>query len=490
MKEEKYKNIFKSTFLFAGVQVVNILCKVILNKIIAVVLGPNGIGIIGLYQSTINSLKTLGDMGISQSAIKDVSEAEIEYDKSRKISIINNIVIGTSIFGGLLTLVLSPFLSRWVFGNEEHIYSFMAISIVVIFYILGESQLAILKGIRKLKDLAKASIFGTLIGSFVGGVLYFFLKEKGIVLALICVSICYFIFPKIYVYRLKMKQHEVSFFEVINESKEMLKMGVTLMITTFLTFFVEFLIRAYILKHSNLEMVGLFQVGTTILSGYFGIVITALITDYYPRIAAINKKNDLLEEELNKQIKVGFLLLGPLVVGFVLLMKLFLTLLYSESFITASDYIIFAIFGVLITIASNPMDLILVAKSEAKLFLFICIGYRVIHVFLCIMGFNIAGLSGLGIAFFILTIIHFSIMLLVNKYKFKILLHGSTWLSILTVFIFALSAVLILKLNLIYLKFFLGISVFCLTLLYSLYIMKKEMGINVLSFIKKNKLNK
>ena len=39
MKEESYKNIFKTTFLFGFVQVFNILIKVITNKIVAVLLG-------------------------------------------------------------------------------------------------------------------------------------------------------------------------------------------------------------------------------------------------------------------------------------------------------------------------------------------------------------------------------------------------------------------------------------------------------------------
>ena len=50
---QSYKSIFKSTSLFGGVQVYNILLSIIKTKFIAVLLGTTGMGIMGLYQSTI-----------------------------------------------------------------------------------------------------------------------------------------------------------------------------------------------------------------------------------------------------------------------------------------------------------------------------------------------------------------------------------------------------------------------------------------------------
>ena len=44
-----YNRIFKSTILFSVVQVINVLAKVGLNKAVALFIGAEGLGIIGLY---------------------------------------------------------------------------------------------------------------------------------------------------------------------------------------------------------------------------------------------------------------------------------------------------------------------------------------------------------------------------------------------------------------------------------------------------------
>ena len=111
-----YGTIFKTTFLFGFVQVFNILVKVGLNKVVAVLLGTNGMGVIGLFQTATNTIKTGAGLGVNQSAVRDISEANACGDFtrfSRIISLTNIVIVFTSLFGLVLTIVLSPVLSQW-----------------------------------------------------------------------------------------------------------------------------------------------------------------------------------------------------------------------------------------------------------------------------------------------------------------------------------------------------------------------------------------
>ena len=74
-----YGNIFKTTFLFGFVQVFNIIVKVILNKFAALFLGAEGLGIIGIYNNVIRMIVTGAGLGINQSAVRDISEANSAY---------------------------------------------------------------------------------------------------------------------------------------------------------------------------------------------------------------------------------------------------------------------------------------------------------------------------------------------------------------------------------------------------------------------------
>ena len=70
-----YGSIFKSTMLFGVVQVLKAIMSVVKNKIAAVLIGPEGIGILGIFNSAIRVIQTGAGLGVSQSAVRDVSEA-------------------------------------------------------------------------------------------------------------------------------------------------------------------------------------------------------------------------------------------------------------------------------------------------------------------------------------------------------------------------------------------------------------------------------
>ena len=63
--KSSYKSIVKATSLFGGVQVYQILIQIIKSKIIAILLGPAGVGVIGLFQSGLDLVKNLTSMGLA-----------------------------------------------------------------------------------------------------------------------------------------------------------------------------------------------------------------------------------------------------------------------------------------------------------------------------------------------------------------------------------------------------------------------------------------
>ena len=77
MQENKsiYKKIVGATSLFGGVQVINMLCSLIRNKVIAIFLGAEGVGMISLFNSSIEMVSSLTNLGLRQSSVRDVATA-------------------------------------------------------------------------------------------------------------------------------------------------------------------------------------------------------------------------------------------------------------------------------------------------------------------------------------------------------------------------------------------------------------------------------
>ena len=77
MKEERddsYGHVLKYTGVFGGVQGLNILMNLVRNKIVALFLGPEGMGLVSLFQTTVNFISQSTNLGVSFSAVRNVSE--------------------------------------------------------------------------------------------------------------------------------------------------------------------------------------------------------------------------------------------------------------------------------------------------------------------------------------------------------------------------------------------------------------------------------
>ena len=89
-KKNIYRTIVKATGLFGGTQVFTILCSIIKTKLVAIWLGAEGVGIIGLYNNTVEMISSLTRLGIGTSSVRDLSKAF----KSGSLDLVHRVVGG------------------------------------------------------------------------------------------------------------------------------------------------------------------------------------------------------------------------------------------------------------------------------------------------------------------------------------------------------------------------------------------------------------
>ncbi|NLA47900.1 MAG: oligosaccharide flippase family protein, partial [Bacteroidales bacterium] len=127
-EQSSYRQIFKATSLFGGVQVFTILIGIIRVKFVAILLGTEGVGIIGLLNSPLNMIVSITGLGISFSAVRDISEASGSGDQtilSRSVITLRRWSWFTGLFGAIVTIGFAPLLSQWSFGNREYTWAFV-----------------------------------------------------------------------------------------------------------------------------------------------------------------------------------------------------------------------------------------------------------------------------------------------------------------------------------------------------------------------------
>lgn len=449
-QQSSYRSIFKATSLFGGVQVYNIIIGIIKSKIIAVLLGTVGMGIMGLFQSTISFIQGLTSLGLGQSAVRDVSEANATGNSERInhiVAVLNKLVWITGLIGMGVCLVLSPFLSKFTFGNYDYTIPFILLSSILLIDQIRIGQGVLLQGLRRLKDLAKASTIGATLGLVISIPFYYLLKVDGIAPTLVLTSISYLVVNWLFVKRINIPKEKVSLKSSLQDGRLMMKMGIAMTINSIIVLGVAYLLRWFIRLQGGLEEVGLFTAGFTIVNTYAGMVFNAMATDYYPRLAAVNNDNEKGNLIINQQIEIATLVIAPLMVLCIVFMPFVIKILYSDQFLRANVFIIWASAGIIFKAISWALSYNFIAKGKARQFIINEVGAKLYSLPLQFGGYYLMGLKGLGIAF-LLSYLLYSIQLYIvsrNQHNYS---FSASFGEVFIIHIVLLAGALILALTL------------------------------------------
>lgn len=421
--KDSYRSLFKATSLFGGVQVYQIAIGILKSKLVAMLLGPNGIGIQGLFTSATELIKQLSSFGLSQSAVRDISEAKASGDINRvnkTVSVLRKLVVITGSIGLIATVLLSPILSMSSFGNTTYTLGFILLAVTLLFDQISAGQKVELQGMRRLKDLAKASAIGSTFGLFLSVPLFYFWGTRGIVPALILNSLCILFITFFYSRKINdITIVKCSLKSALSEGGSMIKMGIALSISSILVSLCSYVLRGYIRGIGGVESVGCFTAGYMIINTYVAMVFNAMATDYYPRLAAVNKDNDRCRELVNQQSEIGILILTPLLSICLLFTPLLIKILYADSFLPAAGYVSWASLGMTLKLTAWCISYQFIAKGESRIFVFNEITQNTYMILLNILGYRLGGLEGLGVAFVLSQFIYFIQVYTIARRKYS-----------------------------------------------------------------------
>ncbi len=397
-----YRQIMKATSIFGGVQVFQIIIGIIRSKFIAVLLGPAGMGISGLLQSTLGVISSLTNFGLSTSAVKNVSAAyatDNTEELNRVTTIFRRLVWFTGMLGVVLTLLLSPYLSQITFGNKKYTWAFVILSITLLINQISAAQDVLIRGMRRIKYMAQSSIFGSILGLLTTIPLYYIYGVQGIVPALIIASISSLALSWYFASKLSVERIIISWKDIFGEGKEMLYMGFMISLSGTITMFFSYGVRIFISNYGSVNDVGLYNAGFAIINTYVGMVFTAMSTDYFPRLSALAHKPEQANQIINQQAEIAILILSPVLMVFIVFIKWIIFILYSTAFLPIQNMMLFAAVGILFKALSWAIAFLFLSKSASKLFFWNELITNVYMLLFNLAGYFYYGLTGLGVSF-------------------------------------------------------------------------------------------
>lgn len=426
--QTSYGRILKATSILGGVQVLTILSGVVRTKAAALLLGPAGIGILGLFSSSFEVIKTGAGLGLSSSSVREISKANASESPSsvgRVIAILKRWLLITATIGSLLMIIISPFLSRQTFGSLDYTSSFILLSLAVFFYTLSGVGLSTLQGLGRLKSLAKIGVWTSVLSIFIVVPLYYFLGNAGIVPSIVVSGFCLFAVSWFHVRTIK--SEKISFNLAIKEGFPMVKLGIALTAGSLVNMLAAYLLRVYIGHSGGLDDVGFFQAGMIVAESYLGLIFTSMNSDFYPRLSAVSEDNKKMSQLINEQAEIALLIVGPVIVILLSFLSFVICLLYENHFMVIQPFLIWAMIGNLLKIVSVTTALALVAKGHSKLFIITSIVFQVTFLLASCLGYFLGGIAGLGIAYLVNYAIQMIVIVILCSSLFRLTYHFPFW---------------------------------------------------------------
>lgn len=401
-EDTSYDHVLKYTGVFGGVQVLTMLVSMLRNKLAALWLNKAGMGFFLMYSNISSFVSSTSNAGIPFSAVKYISELYEEGDSARLESYIVTVrswSLWTALFGALLCVLLAPSISYLAFDGDWGYSLEIALLAPMIFAIaVTNGELSILKGTRKLKRVAVISAVSTVLT--LASVLPFFYMwgVRGVIPALVvnaivvmCVHL-YFSLP-IFPWRVNMLSSRV-----LQQGMSMIKLGVPYVAASIINALTALAIPAFLLSIGNIDDVGLYKVGYSIMVVYAGIVFVAVETDYFPRLSAVNNNVGRMNYAINQQIDICVLFIAPLLLFMMMAMPLIVRVLYTSEFLPVVSMAVYSAFYMFFRAVMLPIAYTSLAKGDTVLYLFMEIAYDAFSFALIAAGYYYGGITGTGVA--------------------------------------------------------------------------------------------
>ena len=176
------RGLIKSMLIIGSAQVVNILISIVRMKVLAVLLGPSGVGLLSIYNSLLSMVQQTAGLGMGSSGVREIASSrgdEATLSRVRRVLFAAHLIQGT--LAMLAVWLLRERIAIWLFGDAVRATEVGLIGIAILLGLLASAQTALLQGLRKIGDLGRVTVIGAFVGTLVGLAAVWLQGERGLI---------------------------------------------------------------------------------------------------------------------------------------------------------------------------------------------------------------------------------------------------------------------------------------------------------------------
>lgn len=402
---KSYRQILRSTSIIGGASVINILVGLVRIKVAAVLLGPAGVGLIGLLTSLAGTASTIAGLGIGNVGTRQIAKANGLDNVDAMAAARRALFWGTlalAVLGSAIFWAFRGVLALRLLGDASLSTEVGWLALVVGFTVAAASQSALLNGMRRIGDMAKVSVLSALLSTLFGVGALLIWGRSGLIVFVAATPLASFVLGHIYAARIpKIISSPTPLPELSRQWSVLARLGIAFMIAGVAGMLGQLLVRTLVQKQLGLDALGYFQAATTISITYIGFVLTAMGTDYYPRLTAAIDDHSAVNRMVNEQTEIALLLAAPILAAMMGFAPWVIELLYASSFYPATAVLRWQVLGDVLKICSWPLGFIILAAGDGRTFMLtesVAVGVFVLltWILLPFQGVVATGLAFLG----------------------------------------------------------------------------------------------
>ena len=388
--------ILKATSLLGSSQGINMVCSVVRMKVLALLVGPEGVGLFGALSQAADMIGNLSQMNIRTSAVPQLSAAPPGRFDAMLIAVRRyGRLLG--LIGTVVMFLLAPWLSTFTFGSDEYAWAYRITALSLLLVALQASELVVLQATSRYRPIAAAGLFTALTGMPLAIALYYLFGVGGVAPGIVGYSLLAWIGAMWFTRGQNPVGPKPPWSRSLRLGFGFIKVGALLTLTSLVGDGVNFLFISFIGKGGG-DAVGFYQAGYKMVWNYTGVFFMAFSMEFYPRLARTihNSRHCSLLISHQAIVSAAVLSVGAVVV--VALAQWLLPLLYTGEFVGAIPYVRWGMVGMAIRPLSLSMSYSFLAAGRSRVYCITEILSAICGFLINVAGYSLAGLTGLGMA--------------------------------------------------------------------------------------------
>jgi PST family polysaccharide transporter len=401
--DASYRQILRSSSIIGGASALNIVVGLVRTKVAAVLLGPAGVGLIGLLQSVMATGSTVATLGFDTAGTRQIAEANGRTDDAAVAAARRGLfwgALGLALLGGAVLWMLRGVVAQAALGDAARSGEVAWLALGVALTVAAGSQSALLTGLRRIGDLARMSVLSAVLASALGVGALWIWGQQAVLVFVLAGPLANVVLGHVFVSRLpRIVAPATPLRELAGQWRALARLGAAFMVAGLVGTAGQLVVRTLVQRELGVEALGHFQAAWAISMTYIGFILSAMGADYYPRLTAAIHDLKAANRMVNQQVDVAVLLAAPVFLAMLGLAPLIIEVLYSARFAEAAVVLRWQVLGDVLKVVSWPLGFVLLASGDGRTFMLTEILGIGVFVAVTWLGLPLIGIEATGIAF-------------------------------------------------------------------------------------------